>query len=130
MHIFNSAFNFMDKIRGGCKGSKHHPSPPPPPPPLQGFDPSPTQRVIPLYYFEISILVTKPKKCLKASINTNFEGGGVLAEKMRLFFFPVFSKLCLRHRKFGHNRVFLVLWESSENQFGRPKKSRQNFLRY
>ena len=50
------------------------------------------------------------------------------AEK-RLFW-PVFfsSKICLRRRKFGQNRVFTVICESSENQFGRPKKrSRQNF---
>ena len=33
-----------------------------------------------------------------------------------------FSKFCLRRRNFGQNRDFLVLWESSENQFGRPKK--------
>ena len=33
---------------------------------FQGSDPLPTQRVPPLYYFEISILVTDPKKFLKA----------------------------------------------------------------
>ena len=31
-----------------------------------------------------------------------------------------FSKICLRRRQFGHNSVFLVLQESSENRFGRP----------
>ena len=34
------------------------------------------------------------------------------------FYWPV-SKICLWRRQ---NRVFLVLWESSENQFNRPKK--------
>ena len=32
-----------------------------------------------------------------------------------------FSKFCWC-RNFGQNRVFLVLWENSENQFGRPRK--------
>ena len=41
------------------------------------------------------------------------------------FFWPVISKFCrkiLRLIKFDQSRVFLMLWESSENQFGRPKK--------
>ena len=33
-----------------------------------------------------------------------------------------FFKFCLRRRKFGQNRNKTVLWESSKNQFGRPKK--------
>ena len=33
-----------------------------------------------------------------------------------------FLKICLRLKKFGRSRVFVVLSESSENQFGRPKK--------
>ena len=42
-------------------------------------------------------------------------------------FLTVFSKICLRRRKFGRNRGKTVLWESSKNQFGRPKKQgRQN----
>ena len=74
-----------------------------------------------------------------APIYTNFEGGA-RAEKTGFFgqnfpkkpknvyFLPVFSKFCLRRRKSGRNSVFLVLWQSSENQFGRPKKKgRQNF---
>ena len=40
-----------------------------------------------------------------------------------------FSKFCLWRRSFGKNRVFVMIWESSENQFGRPEKnSRQNFF--
>ena len=34
----------------------------------------------------------------------------------------------LRRRKFGQNSVFLVLKESSENQFGRPKKKVLKFF--
>ena len=44
---------------------------------------------------------------------------------------PVFSKFCLRRRNFY--RVFLVLWQSSKNLFGRPKKKvdkiLENFLK-
>ena len=51
-----------------------------------------------------------------------------LQEFNPLFFGPVFSKFCLQRRKIGQNRVYLVLWENSENQFGLSKKKRrQNF---
>ena len=33
-------------------------------------------------------------------------------------------------KNFGQNRAFLLLSESSQNQFGRPKKRRQNFEIY
>ena len=55
---------------------------------LQGFDRLPTQRVPPLYYFEISIFSDGPINFLKAPfapIYTNFEGGGAPAEKTRFF---------------------------------------------
>ena len=56
--------------------------------------------------------------------------GGARAEKTRFFikifekvpknaFFGLFSKICLRRTNFSQNRVFLLLWESSENQFCR-----------
>ena len=48
-------------------------------------------------------------------------------------FLTVFSKICLRRRKFCQNRRKTVLWESSKNQFGRPKKKkkgRQNFGKF
>ena len=35
--------------------------------------------------------------------------------------------MSLRCGNFGLNGVFILIWESSENQFGRPKKSRQDF---
>ena len=38
-------------------------------------------------------------------------------------------KFYLRRRKFGQNRIFLVLWESSENQFVRPKEQGRQNLR-
>ena len=46
-----------------------------------------------------------PKKCLK------------------MLFWPFFKNLSQnRRRKLGQNRVFILVWESSENQFGRTKK--------
>ena len=47
-------------------------------------------------------------------------------------FLTVFSKICLRRTKFSQSRGKTVLWESSKNQFGRPKKkkSRQNFGKF
>ena len=45
-----------------------------------------------------------------------------------------FSKICLRRRKLRQNRGKTVLWESSKNQFGRPKKKKvvksQNFGKF
>ena len=44
-------------------------------------------------------------------------------------FFPFlacFSRFCLRRRKFCLNRDKTVLWESSKNQFGRPKKKKRS----
>ena len=35
--------------------------------------------------------------------------------------FRLFSKICLQRRKCGKIRIFTMVWESSENQFGRPK---------
>ena len=99
----------------------------------QGFDPLPTQRVPLLNYFEISILVTEPKIFLKvplAPIYTYLKGAA-RAEKARFLgqnfptiFWPVFAYGAKNLTK----TVFLMLWESWENQFGRPiKKGRQNF---
>ena len=87
-----------------------------------------------------------PKIFLKAPlapIYTNFEGERA-PKKTQFFcqnfsksaqkrlFLTVFSKICLRRRKFCQNRRKTVLWESSKNQFGRPKKkkSRQNFGKF
>ena len=37
-------------------------------------------------------------------------------------FWPVFLKICLRCRNVSQSRLFIVFWESAENQFDRPKK--------
>ena len=113
---------------------------------FQGFDPFPTQRVPLCTILKYPYFVKDPEIFLKAAsksaLYTNFEGG-VLAEKT-LFFgqnFPksaekslflsvFFSKFCLRRRKIWPNQGLLVLWESSENQFGRPKKRSTKFLKY
>ena len=100
----------------------------------QGFDPLPTQRVPLCTVLRYPFLVADPKTFLKAP--TSFEGG-VRAEKTQ-FFWSKFFKQCLKTPflaciffqnfacgtffKTGSFRVYIVLWESSENQFGRPKK--------
>ena len=45
------------------------------------------------------------------------------------FFWPFFSKICLRRRKFGQIWVFIVVSESSQNQFGRFKKKVDIFFK-
>ena len=78
-----------------------------------------------------SYLVTDPKIFLKAPwapICTNFEREA--RAKKSQFFWSKFSKKGLKTSTFGlfffqnfdQNRVFLLIWKSSENQFGRPKK--------
>ena len=64
-------------------------------------------------------------------VYSNFEGGGKRDFFGRSFskvtknaFFGLFSEIFLRRRKLGLIRVFIVVWESSENQFGRPKKTK------
>ena len=79
-----------------------------------------------MYYFEISYLLTDLKNFLKAPlapICTNFEGGACAKE--RDFLVQIFQKKSLKTRffkNFGHISVSKVVWESSENQFIRPKK--------
>ena len=76
-----------------------------------------------------------------APIYTNFEGerapkNAIFLSKFfkkcpKTAFLTVFSKICLRRRKFSQNRGKTVLWESSKNQFGRPKKKgSQNFGKF
>ena len=81
-----------------------------------------------------------------APIYTNFEGerapkkNAIFLSKFfkkcpKTAFLTVFSKIRLRRRKFCQNRGKTVLWESSKNQFGRPKKKKkvvkilENFLK-
>ena len=99
-----SAYNAM--FRGGFRGGGGRTPPPSP----QGFDPLPTQRVPPLILFQKSIFGGSTLKFFKKGPKTAF--------------FTVFSKICLRRRKFCQNRGKTVLWESSKNQFGRPQKKK------
>ena len=83
-------------------------------------------------FSEIPFWPTDPKIVLKAPsapIYTNFEGER--APKKRYFFVKIFQKVpkngffdCFfkNFRKLSQNRGKTVLWESSKNQFGRPKK--------
>ena len=50
---------------------------------------------------------------------TQFFGQKFLKSALKRIFF---SKVCMRPITFGQNRVFIVIWKSSENQFGRPKE--------
>ena len=112
----------------------------------QGFDPLPTQRVPPFDTFsEIHFWPTDPKIFLKAPlapIHTNFKGERA-PKKNAIFcqifsknaqkrlFLTVFPKICLRRGNLSQNRGKTVLWESSKNQFSRPKKKgRQNFGKF
>ena len=73
-----------------------------------------------LIFRDIHFSLTDPKIFLKAPLapkHTNFEGGARAEKKTH-----VLKKNCLRRAKLGQNRVFH--WDSSENQFGRPKTKR------
>ena len=113
------------------------------PPPPSGIRPPVDPKGPPFDTFsEIHFWQTDPKIFLKAPsapIYTNFEGER--APKKTLFFvkifkfikkcpktafLTVFSKICLRRRKFCQNCGKTVLWESSKNQFGRPKKKKRS----
>ena len=96
-------------------------------------------------FSEIQLWPTDPKIFLKAPlapIYTNFEGERA-PKKNTIFlstffkkcpktaFLAVFSENCLQRRKFCQNRGKTVLWESSKNQFGRPKKKgHQNLWKF
>ena len=104
--------------------------------PPQGFDPLPTQRVPPLILFQ-KFIFGRPtlkffKRCLRRQYILTLRGS---APKKRDFLVNIFQKvpkncffdcfffkICLRRRKFSQNRGKTMLWESSKNQFGRPKK--------
>ena len=112
-----------------------------------GFDPLPTQRVPLCIILRYQNLVTDPINFLKEGAfgaNTYFFEGGARAKKnavlrskfskfskkcQKCFFLACFSKFCLRRKNIDQNSGFLVLWESSENQFDQPKKNVDNFLK-
>ena len=95
----------------------------------QGFDPLPTQRAPLCTILRYSCLTDGCLTCLADFKNflsaplapnyTNFPKKFSNA----FFFRPIFLKTCLRQRKFCQNVVFIVIRESSENQFGLPKKN-------
>ena len=108
-----------------------------PPPPPSGIRPPADPKGPPFDTFsEIHFWRTDPKIFLKAPlapIYTNFEGehepkkNAFFLSKFfkkcpKTAFLTVFSKICLRRIKFCQNRGKTVLWESSKNQFVRPKK--------
>ena len=110
------------------------------PPPPSGIRPPADPKGRPFDIFsEINFWPTDLKIFLKAPwapIYTNFEGERA-PKKTRFFcqnffkkcpktaFLTVFPKICMRRRKFCQNRGKSVLWESSKNLFGRPKKKKK-----
>ena len=101
--------------------------------PPQRFDPLPTQRVSFCTILRYQFLVTDPLNFLKAPpapIYTNFKREA-RAEKTRSFGkqFEKIPKTAF-WSKFVQNRVVLKLWESSENQFGRPVKRSTKFAKF
>ena len=94
-------------------------------------------------FWDIHFWLTDPKIFLKAPlapIYTNFKGER--APKKCNFLVKVFQKVSNKTffvlffffnklpaaQKIGQNRVFVVIWESSENPFGRFKKGWQSFF--
>ena len=85
-------------------------------------------------FSEIHFWPTDAKIFLKAPwapIHTNFEGERAPKKKRdflskffkkspKTAFLTVFSKICLRRRKFCQNWGKTVFWESLKNQIGRP----------
>ena len=126
----------MVLYRGGLRGGGGADAPSP-----SGIRP-PADPKGPLFdtFSEIHFWPTDPKNFLKAPlapIYINFKGKRA-PKKSDFFlskffkkcpktaFFNVFSKICLRRRKFCQNRGKTVLGESSKNQFGRTKKIRSS----
>ena len=124
--------------RGGFRGGGGGGDAPPP----QGFDPLPTQRVPPLILFQKSIFGRPTLKFFLRRLRRQYMLflRGSARQKNAFFlskffkkcpktaFLTVFSKICLRRRKFSQNRGKTVLWESAKNknQFGRPKKKKRS----
>ena len=102
---------------------------------LQGFYPLTNQRIPHLLlFYNIHFSRTKIKIFLKAPlapIYTDFERGA-RAKKSNFFvkllqkvpkngfLGTVVSIICLHCKNFWHKMVFIVFWECTENQFGRP----------
>ena len=92
--------------------------------PPQGFDPLPTQRVSPLYYFEISIFVSIKffqRRLWRQSIHIL---RGQRARRKNAILRSKFSKKCLKtpffknllaEQKICYITVFIIILETSEN---------------
>ena len=103
--------------------------------------PLPTQRSPFVLFSDIHFWLTDLKIFLKAPlapIYTNYEGERAPKKRALVNFFPksdsntflvCISKFYLRRKIFGQIGISIMIWESSENQFGRPKKNTTNFLK-
>ena len=109
-------------VRGGLRGGEGDARPFP-----QELDPLPTQIFPPLYCCEISIFDWR---------TLNFFQGSYLRRQFILilrverlkntFLVPIFQNTC-GAEILAKTGSFFLFWESSENQFGRPKKRSPNF---
>ena len=103
-------------------------------PPPQGFDPLPNQRVPLCTISKYPFLMMDPKIFLKvplAPICTNFEGEVKIFQKLlKNAFLASFWKFLPAAQKIWPKQGFLVLWDSSKNQFGRPKTKSSKFSQY
>ena len=73
----------------------------------------------------INFSTPPPPPCLRRAEKTQFFGQN-FQKVSKIFFWPLFSKFRTRRRKFGEHRVFIVICESSEDQFDRPKKKKRS----
>ena len=121
--LLQSKNNTLYRIRGGFRGGGRGGRTPPP----SGIRPPADPKGTPFDTFsEIHFWRTDPKIFLKAPsapIYTNFEGER--APKKRNFFAKIFQKVP-KNGFFDKIGAKTVLWESSKNQFGRPKKKKRS----
>ena len=98
-----------------------------PPLPSQGFDPAANPKRPPFYYLEISFFDWLTLKFFKSrfdgEITQLFFWLKLFKKCLKRLFWPVFSKVYLRHRKFYHNGAIIAFCERSwEKQDCLPKK--------
>ena len=95
-----------------------------------------------VFFWDIHFWLTDLRIFLKAPLEPIFAyfKGGTRAEKRDFSVdifqkvpknaFLAFFKICLRRRTFYQIKVFIVVWESSEKQFGRPKKKVDKIFKF
>ena len=112
-------------FRGRAWGADVLPIPP------HGFDPLPTQWVPLCTILRYPFLANVPKSFPLAPIFLRVKHApkkrdflvNIFQKPLKKPFWQVFfSKCCLWRKKLGQNRAFVMHWDSSENQFDRPKK--------